>query len=65
MNDDHFHAWRAEEEAKRQAGADLLAYIRARAEAEEARTRHLLDLLTSGVELEHEDDDPDDLKEAA
>ena len=64
MDDHHFQAWRAEEEAKREAGSDLLAHIRARAEAEEARTRQLLDLLTRGHEPEQEDN-PDDLKEAA
>ena len=64
MHDDRFHEWRAEEEAKREAGADLLAHIRARAEAEEARTRQLLDLLTAGHEPP-DDDNPDLDKEAA
>ena len=62
MDDDHFQAWRAEEEAKREAGGDLLAHIRARAEAEEARTQQLFDLLTRGHEPT--DDNPDDLPEA-
>ena len=45
--------------------SDLLVHIRARREAEEARTRHLLDLATSGVEPEPDDEDADDLKETA
>ena len=63
MHDDRFHEWRAEEEAKREAGGELLAHIRARAEAEEARTQQLFDLLTRGHEPNDDDDDPD-LKEA-
>ena len=59
MNDDDFHASSAEKEAKRGAGAELLAHIRARAEAEEARTRQLLELLTRGQEPEQKDN-PDE-----
>ena len=64
MDDHHFQAWRAEEEAKREAGGELLAHIRARAEAEQRRTEQLFDLLTRGHEPNDDDDDPD-LKEAA
>ena len=62
--DDDPHRWREEEQIEREAAGDLLAHIRARREADEARTRHLLDALTAGVESE-EPDDNDDLKEAA
>jgi len=65
MDDHEFYAWRAEEELKHAAGADLLAHIRARAEAEEARTRQLLELLTAGFAEEQDDDNPDLDKEAA
>ena len=65
MNDDDPHRWRKEEEIEREAAGDLFAHIRARREADEARTRHLLDLITSGVEPEPEDDNPDDYEEAA
>jgi hypothetical protein len=44
-----------EGELEREAGADLLAHIKARAEAEEARTKHLLELLARAVEPEHTD----------
>ena len=64
MNDDD-HRRREEEQIEREAAGELLAHICARREAEEARTRDLLDLLTSGVEPEPEDDNPHDLKEAA
>ena len=58
-------AGREEEQIEREAAGELLAHVRARREAEEARTRHLLDRITSGVEPEPEDDNPDDLKEPA
>ena len=61
MDDHDPYARREEEEARREAAADLLAHIRARAEAEDARTRQLLDLLTAG---HAPDDNPED-QEAA
>jgi hypothetical protein len=64
MDDDDPHRWREEEQIKREAAGDLLAHIRARSEADEARTRQLLDALTAGVESE-EPDDNDDYEEAA
>ena len=65
MNDDD-HRRREEEQIEREAAGDLLAHIHARREADEARTRHLLDQITSGVEPEPQDDNPpDDLEEAA
>ena len=67
MDDDpHYRPERAEEEERRGFASDLLAHVRARKEAAEARTRNLLDLLTSGVEPEPQHDNPpDDLEEAA
>ena len=64
MNDDDPHRRREEEQIERAAAGDLLAHIRARREADEARTRQLLDALTAGVESE-EPDDNDDYEEAA
>jgi len=64
VDDSEFNAWRAEEELKREAGADLLAHIRARAEAEQARTEQLLELLTRDVDPE-QDENRNDLGEAA
>ena len=66
MDDHDPRRRREEEQIEHEAAGDLLAHIRARAEAEEARTRHLLDLLiASVVEPDQKDEDPDDLKEAA
>ena len=64
MNDDN-HRRREEEQIEREAAGELLAHIRARREADEARTRALLADLTAGVESEEPDDNPEDLKEAA
>ena len=63
MNDDD-HRRREEEQSEREAAGDLLAHIRARREADEARTRQLLDALTAGVESEKPDDN-DYYEEAA
>ena len=67
VNDDdpHYRPGRSEEEDERGFASDLLAHVRARREAEEARTRHLLDQLTSGVEPEPQDHPPDDYEDAA
>jgi hypothetical protein len=65
VDDLHFYQWRAEEEVKRGAGADLLAHIRARAEAEQVKTERLLDTLTRGTGPEQDTDNLDDLEEAA
>ena len=62
MNDDD-HRRREEEQIEREAAGELLAHIRARAEADEARTQHLLDSLTAGFDSEQEDSD--DHREAA
>ena len=64
MNEDD-HRRREEEQIEREAAGDLLAHIRARREADEARTRALLAALTAGVESEEPDDNPDDYEEAA
>ena len=67
MDDDDPYRRREEEQVEREAAGDLLAHIRARREADEARTRHLLDGLTAGFESEEPNGDnpPDDLEEAA
>ena len=66
-NDDpHYRPERAEEDDERGFASDLLAHVDARRQADEARTRHLLDGLTAGFESEEpNDDNPDDLKEVA
>jgi len=64
MDDHAFYAWRAEEELQREAGADLLAHVRARGEAEQAKTERLLELLTRGMEPA-QDNDNEDAEEAA
>lgn len=60
MDDHDPHRWREEARIKREAGTDILAHMNARREADEARTRQLLDALTAGIEPE----DNDDLKDA-
>ena len=66
-NDDpHSRPERAEEEDERGLVSDLFAHMDARRQADEARTRALLAALTAGFESEEpNDDNPDDLKEAA
>jgi hypothetical protein len=64
MDDHDLFDSQAEEEVKRGAGAYLLEHIKARAEAEQARTQHLLGLLTADFDSEQQEDD-DDNKEAA
>jgi hypothetical protein len=49
---DEDHRRREEEQIEREAAGELLAHLHARREADEARTRHLLDQITSGVEPE-------------
>ena len=46
---DDYTAWTADDEIKREAGADLLARIEARAAHERARTEALLEQVTSGL----------------
>jgi hypothetical protein len=65
VDDDDFHAWREEEQGKREAASDLLAHIAARREANQARTEQLLETLSRGVDAELDDSDDDDLEEAA
>ena len=61
--DDDPHRRREEEQIEREAARELLSHIRARAEADEARTQQLLDSLTAGFASEQEDSD--DHREAA
>jgi hypothetical protein len=64
MDDHDFNAWRAEEELRRAAGADLLAHFSERAERERAQTEALLEQLIGGLPTD-DHPNPDDLEEAA